>query len=259
MAPYPTGKFINGDFVGVRKFECADTDIQALLEWYDNSANDVWPYDFGGWSTSALCQEALVEPVPKGKVTSNTSPLIDYDRAYITLTYRTKGMYDVGGYRIWEEVIPGLTPIAITRPTKLKWTDADADGNSEPLYSNFQSAQTYRTNGTYFISHFRLLASPASLTTVWGKVNSLAYQTASLGYSFGAGTLLCHGAKVTRGSPGALTSSWKQAQYEFGICMEGWNNLYRISTGGYASANLPTGALYVPQATAAFTWTSLRD
>ncbi len=253
IAPYPTGKFINGDFIGVRKFECADSDIPAILEHYDTAPNDLWPYNFGGWSTSAVAVEAKVEPKPKGKVTSSTSPLIDYDRAYITLTYATKPMFVLTDFRIWEELFEGVQQFGIPRPDNLLWAS-----DSLPLMEGHGRVDLYRTGGTYLIHHFKLATAPLSVSTVWGKTNATSYTTASLGYTFGAGTMLCAGARVSRGSPGALTSSWKQARYKFLIRLEGWNNVYRTKTGTHEAVYLPDGSDYEPQGEATFTWNSLR-
>ena len=251
--PYPRGRFLNGHFYGERLVECADTAIEALLEWFDASPNDVWPYDFGGWSLTALCQEAKVIPKPGGKVTSNSKPYIDFDRAWIHLKYSTEGMFRVGNYYLWEELRPGLHPMRFAR-AGLRWQS----GNQEDLRPGEVGHTVFGTSGEYIITHFKLLAAPSAISTVWGKTNSTAYTTASLGYIFGVDTMLCTGAQVMRGSPGALTSSWKQARYVFNINLAGWNKLYRPETNNYEYAILPNGNVYYPQTPTAFTYVGLR-
>jgi len=47
--PYPRGRFHNGQFYGERLVECADSDLEAVLEWFDTAPNGLWPYNVVGW------------------------------------------------------------------------------------------------------------------------------------------------------------------------------------------------------------------
>jgi len=192
-------------------------------------------------------------PKPGGKVVSTTKPYIDFDRAWVNLKYSTQGMYSVGGYYLWEELRPGLHAMRADR-SDLRWST----GNQEDIRPGEADITVYAPAGEYHIAHFKLLASPATMPLIWGKTNSLAYMTASLGYNFGVDTMLCTGATVKRGSPGALTSSRKQAHYVFQINPNCWSKVYRVATNAYESVILPTGAAYVPQGQVAFDYTTLR-
>ena len=251
LAPYPKGKFQNGHFFGERLVECAGPDIASLLAHFDKPPNDTWPYPWGGWSQSALCYEAEVQPAPGGQVTSDGKPYINYGKAHIHLKYATKPMFDVGGYRLWEEVKAGLQAENAGRGL-LYWAD------NTPLSPGGVPIEWRRAALTYYISHFKLDASPASIATLTGCVNSSLYQTASLGYNFAPGTLLCWGADVSRGSPGALTSSWKQARWKFTYHPNGWNKIPRLETGQYEDVYKPNGQPWLAQTPAAFTYVTLR-
>lgn len=253
VAPYPQGRFQNGSFHGERLVECAGTDVAALLDWFDTYPNDLWPYDFGGWSQSAMCVEAKVIPKPSTLVTSNSKPLMGYDKAWVYLQYSTASMFDVGGYRIWERLEPGLRHEGCDIVPWMRWMSDNA-----LVFPNEAHLVKAIPSGEYRISHFKLAMAPSSLPNVWGKVNAGTYQTASLGYWFGAGTMLCVGATVERGSPGALTSNWKQAHYVFYIHPEGWNNVFRSQYSAFDAVKMPNGQPYFSQAPVGFTWTSLR-
>lgn len=252
VAPYPKGKFHNGRFIGYRRLECADSDIAAILDYYDTPPNDTWPYNFGGWSQTACLVGADVYPKPGIAVTSSTSPLIDYDKAWIDLVYDTGEMFSLSGYRIWEEVFPGVGVQSHGRPN-FYWAD-----NTPYRHGDGGIAHRYAL-GTYKLAHYKLAAVPYSVLATWGKVNATNYNTATFGAPmiFPAGTMLCTGAYVSRGSPGTATRSWKQAIYKFQINGGGWNLVFRPDKNQYEPIYLPDGTQFLPQGTSTFTWTSL--
>jgi hypothetical protein len=240
IAPFPKGTFKNGAFFGQRRVECASDDLATLLAYFDTYPNEYWPYNYGGLSQTALCIEATVYPKPGGKVTSSTTPLIDYGRAWIDLTYSTHGMRYVGGRYLWESFDAGLQPYPNLRPMGLLW-----GSDNQPILNAHISLQV--PHGTLKISQFKLAVSPPNLGTLMGCTNNASYTTSMLGYTFATDTLLYAGAHVERGSPGSLTSDWLQAHHVLLYNSIGWNKAWRVETNTFENVLLPTGAAWKPQ------------
>lgn len=211
ISPYPHGRFVNGQFQGERLVECNWGDVGALLAWFDSYPSNMWPYpEWGGWSASAPVVSAVPKPKPGSQVTSSTKPLIAHEKAWIYLTYGTSKMKYVGGHFVHEEIFGDLGPHPVARPNGLLWGSDDL-----PIIPGEASITTRLPQGEYCINHYKLAAPPSNASVVWGMTNAQPYTTASLGYIFAADTLLCKGPHVSRGSPGALTHDWKQAEYRF--------------------------------------------
>lgn len=258
IAPYPKGKFVNGDFIGERLLECDHADVASLLEWFDAYPNDVWPYPFGGWSQTALCTAAHVMPKPGIRsIASTAPPLQNYAKAWIYLTYSTNQMMSVGGLHVWEGFYPGLHQVCLPRPVGLLWASDEM-----PILPGEARFDVFMPHGEYVIKNYKLATAPSNMPLLWGKVNATSYATATLGYWFGADTMLCAGATVLRGSPGAVTHNWKQAWYLFKINLAGWSKVWRSdiwdsTNGHYESVLMPDGSPY-EYPSESFQWTDLR-
>lgn len=252
VAPYPIGRFRNGHFTGTRRVECASGDVASLLAWFDSYPNDHWPYPFGGWSNTAVLTAAEVKPKANSKVTSSTKPLIDYERAWIDLTYTTEGMVYIGGLYVWETLRAGASNMPIPKPADLRW------GDGTPLLPGEQIAKKVLASSTYQITFYKLASTPTAI--LWlqdGCTNASAYITATQGLLFPAETMLCVGAELKRGSPGSATNLWKQCTYTFHINPYGWNNVWRAETNTWEAVYLPTGDRFLPQPPLSFQYINL--
>ena len=249
---YPKGRFINGHFNGERLIECDPANIPAVLDWLDTFPNCLWPYKFGGWSQSAMLTAADIRPKPRSRVTSNDPQLIDFEKAWIWLTYSTDQMVNVAGIPVWEEIDPGLRPVPFSRSGVLRWAS-----DSVPIQPGDVYIHSLIPAGTYRLNRYKLIAAPGILPYVWGRTNMNAYSTATLGYTFGPDCLLCTGAHVQRGSPGAASRQWKQANYTFMIHQEGWSKVLRPLTNQFEQILLPDGSPYLSQPRLDFNYITL--
>ena len=238
-------------FTAVRAVRCLWSQRYSLA-WELLDPTNLYPYN----AFKAYCVHVDYRPWGEGDriVAQSTHPtdvkLSHYlDWALVIAKYTTANIAYVNGLLIEERLVTGL------EHRKGVWQRMQI-GEGETARAAFDAEAPTRLEpvGWYMLRYPRYPTLPPAVTVIEGCINSGAYATKILGYTFPVRTMMYKGGKVERSLTTGGVSAW-DVTHEAEIKRTRWDYIWDQFTATYVPYIDPvTGAIGCPFPLAAFTF-----
>lgn len=210
-------------------------DVQLKCAWSQRTGilNNIlltpleWPYQPGN---AIYAVSGSIKPFTGEKGTIDGSGYA-WDEALLSVHFETLAVGDDpgggGGQVIYSESIEPTAEFLTIPPTDFRWGSATGTALKQE-----EAPGRLEIGLDYIVTFYKMASVPAWVLTLINKTNNASVVSASLGVTFGAGTLLFNPPKISRsvslGGSGAYTI---QTRYTYKA--SGWNYFYRAETGTY--------------------------
>ncbi len=245
MQGWPKSRWKNGQFHGERKLICDWDDRVQLLVELNMIENLVYPYPEG--PSNALAYQADIDPQP-GAQTSRPSPQTTaYEKAVITVRYRSNWGFLVGGDIIHERIEP-TGDFHTVDYTKLYWDSSQAEqftSGEAPgrIFYGYDYVKTFRNQ----------VGVPSWVQSYTGFVNSNVVNAPMLQQSFEAETLLFKPPTLIDAVNFAGAPVW-DIYTRLSWVPQGWNKFWYAKNQQYQVAYQSDGTEYKNHPSTVFDW-----
>lgn len=226
----------SGSITGVTasvQLRCAWTSRWSLVDDLITNRR-AWP-----WFAAAKAVSASISDFKNAYVTDGQGLTID--EAVVTVNYSTEADQD-----LYAESIEPTTEFRLLDHRAFRWGSA----SGTPLTEQEAPGQLIRGLNLVRTS-YNLAAVPASLLTLQGSVNVASYNSALLGITFAAQTLLFGVQPITRTIKLSGTAGFTVTT-KMSFRASGWNKFWNQRTQTYESIYVAGGGVYNPYPTGDF-------